>query len=257
MSTIRNITVFLLVSFVFAGIVSAAIVPQGPDSTTEGAATTKAAVTGDTVTATAGNINSLVLTATTVTQTWQGYYGNITGVISLEDASGNPLYNWSLDDPEGLIFATTKTTAPDWADVVCWDQSSVDTDNYYTLAEYRSALGLVDADVDDIDTTFTDQNHAVMYFAGVTISANSCDSVAYLFNSSGEKEAGVFVETLLYDPDAVDGSGDGDIIFTAIIEDGAVDGFNDIDNDFQLMVGENGHNSNAGTTTYYIYAYIE
>ncbi|MFH1801997.1 MAG: hypothetical protein ABH864_00935 [archaeon] len=58
----------------------------------------------------AGNISELTITAYTTTQTWQGYIGNISGVIQLADGDDDVLYNWSLADPEGEIYATTNAS---------------------------------------------------------------------------------------------------------------------------------------------------
>src|SRR4030042_6405258 len=58
----------------------------------------------------AGNITSMDVTGFSVTQSWQGYFGNVTGVITLEDNSGNVMYNWSEASPEGEIYASTNDT---------------------------------------------------------------------------------------------------------------------------------------------------
>ena len=56
----------------------------------------------------AGNVTEITITGFTITQTWQGYFGNITGSITLDDGSGNTLYDWAADasfSPIGEIYA--------------------------------------------------------------------------------------------------------------------------------------------------------
>ncbi|MCX6749909.1 MAG: hypothetical protein NTZ83_00460, partial [Candidatus Pacearchaeota archaeon] len=47
----------------------------------------------------AGNVTELSITGFSTTQSWQGYFGNITGTIQLADSGDNVMYNWSLASP--------------------------------------------------------------------------------------------------------------------------------------------------------------
>jgi hypothetical protein len=46
----------------------------------------------------------------TTTQSWQVILVNVTGTIQLADADDNIMYNWSLADPEGEIYASTSNS---------------------------------------------------------------------------------------------------------------------------------------------------
>ena len=73
--------------------------------------------------ASAGNVTKLTLVGTSVTQTWQGFYGNITGTITLDDASNYTFYDWSLAEPQGEIYATNATVS-DWSTAHCFNFSN-------------------------------------------------------------------------------------------------------------------------------------
>ena len=42
--------------------------------------------------ATAGNVSEIYLNHTQVTEGWQGYYGNVSGIIVLDDSNDNSMY---------------------------------------------------------------------------------------------------------------------------------------------------------------------
>ena len=54
----------------------------------------------------AGNVTELNISATVVTRGWQGYYGNVSGTITLDDGLNNTMYSWALADPEGEVYAS-------------------------------------------------------------------------------------------------------------------------------------------------------
>jgi hypothetical protein len=58
----------------------------------------------------AGNVTELSISGFSITQSWQGYFGNVTGTIMLSDSSDNVMYNWSLASPEGEIYASTNSS---------------------------------------------------------------------------------------------------------------------------------------------------
>ena len=101
-------------------------------------------MTSPTLSAVAGNVTQLTVAGTTVTQTWQGYYGNVTGTITLDDASNNTMYDWALASPEGEIYASQATVTWTSGNVQCYDlnQSDVNNSAFVTLAELETAFGL-------------------------------------------------------------------------------------------------------------------
>src|SRR3972149_2113802 len=54
----------------------------------------------------AGNVTQISLTAESQTKAWQGYFGNISGTIVLEDNFGFTFYDWADAEPKGEIYAS-------------------------------------------------------------------------------------------------------------------------------------------------------
>src|SRR3989344_4065751 len=101
-----------------------------------------------TVQAEAGNITQLNITATVQTQTWQGYYGSVTGTITLDDADSNTLYDWVLVEPQGEIYASNGSTVT-WANIKCVNYTAYGNDTEkINLTILETMYGL---DVDDMD----------------------------------------------------------------------------------------------------------
>ena len=83
----------VLVAVFTIGLISAE--PNGAQVTkvSSGRGTTSSAVA---TAAQAGNVSEITLYGDSITQTWQGYYGNVSGVIKLADAGDNVMYNWTV-----------------------------------------------------------------------------------------------------------------------------------------------------------------
>jgi hypothetical protein len=60
----------------------------------------------DSINATAGNVSEITVYGFTTTKTWQGYSGNVTGVIQLADSSDNVMYNWTYANPKGEVYSS-------------------------------------------------------------------------------------------------------------------------------------------------------
>ncbi len=97
-------SIFALILLVaLSGIVSA--VPQAPETFTVTESGRRGNQSAQTIEAEAGNVTALSVDAQIITQAWQGYYGNITGTITLDDADNITFYDWSLSSPTGEIYA--------------------------------------------------------------------------------------------------------------------------------------------------------
>lgn len=209
----------------------------------------------------AGNITYLGIYASAITQSWQGYYGNITGVIQLADANDMAMYNWTVADPAGEVYASTNSSI-NWANIQCFNYSADETyadeagqggtTSLYgvNLTTLNLRFGLNTSDLDAVEDTFLDFNHNPFFTASKEFSENECLS-AHLYGGSGAGADSEFEEILMYEP--VTGS----IIFNSIIEEGGLNGFNGANNDFQMMVLENGHGTNTDYTTYFFFVEIE
>lgn len=249
----------LLVSLALFGV--SAIVPIGPTSLTRGADETQTPDAAVSTTAVAGNITQLTITATTQTKHWQGYYGDVTGTIVLDDASDYTLYDWPLLEPKGEIYATVNSTTPAWATVICFNF----TGGYGgagDLTDWERYYNMTFNDVDGINETFNMTTHIPIDIGTVnTIAQDTCPST-YLHQNDTFQTTN-FNEVLLQD------SG-GRLIFTAILEND-LEGVNtDLQGfkgtvftpDFQMIVAEDGTSRTGGQintarTTYYFYVDIE
>ncbi len=190
-------------------------------------------ITPQSIQAQAGNVSELSISAVAVTRTWQGFYGNITGQLILADSSGNNFYDWNVTSPSGQVYAS-RNDSISWTGVTCLSGARIEDEEAY--------LGRTTTDPDSVTNTFTDTNHP-SFLVG-TQSISGCPTTqAY---GSGGSQSGEFWQVLLDDPNQ-------NTIYTTLIQDIATQGFNERPWHFQLLVGENGHPGNEGTTTYYFY----
>src|SRR3990167_1096282 len=84
----------------FNVIMASALEPSG-GSLTPGTPETAPSDPAGSVNAQAGNVTELNIFGYSITQTWQGYFGNVSGTIILADANDKVMYNWSLASSEG------------------------------------------------------------------------------------------------------------------------------------------------------------
>jgi hypothetical protein len=199
------------------------------------------------VNATAGNITALVINGIGQTKAWQGYYGNITGTITLDDVNNYTFYNWSTVEPQGQIYATLSTTVS-WLDVNCFNfaepaMSETTIESYYSIQT---------DDVDGVPETFNSTDHP-SFEVGSKQFVAVCPTT-YIFQNDAYQQAN-FVNVLLWDQsNNVTGW-----IYTALIEDktpGAVADlvcYNNEYCDFQILVNENGHGTDTNPTPYYFW----
>ncbi len=222
--------------------------PTGPtliNGTPERRTTGIDSTTGTPVEAQAGNVTALTINTTRITQRWQGYYGNITGTITLDTADEMTLYSWELANPEGEIYAVNGSATPSWANVEClqFNRSVTNTD----LTMLQTNLGMSTTDADNVNNTFN-MTFVGSFNIGDTNTINSednCSLVSLHVNDNQDQLS--FNETILID----DTNDNNLIIYTALLEQDAT-GFSGSSLDFQMIVGENGET--VESTTYYFYA---
>lgn len=253
----------VLLTLIFA-ILSISIVyalPSGPTGPISPISSDRWSTWGArTVTAIAGNVTEFNTDTSTVTRAWQGYYGNVTGTIVLGDSNNNTLYDWSVANPQGEIYAVRSATVPSWTNTRCANNSELE-------AEDAALNNDISIDEDAVNRTFVvggsaeaqsrfggTLGHPTFYVASSEILANTCP-IAYLFNQSGS-ESDAFREVILSDGGSVP------IIYTAFLSHTFYPttdsiGFNNQVHDFQMIVGEDGHGTDTATSTYYFYLEIE
>ncbi|MBW2972299.1 hypothetical protein KY359_04655 [Candidatus Woesearchaeota archaeon] len=225
--------------------------PEGPTALDVLETSRRAPVAGSTVQALAGNVTQLSINGNTVTQTWQAYYGNVSGTILLDDALNNTIYNWAVASPEGEIYASESPIDFTHGNVFCYDFNATDSGYpaFNTLSEYEALLGLDSDDADGIDETFTEGTNYDVFYVG-SYYVNSTCPTTQMYDQNEVQDPDKFQEVLLYDNTS------NRMVYTAILEQDA-QGFKGEYWDFEMIVGENGHDGDTTTTTYYFYVELE
>jgi hypothetical protein len=214
--------------------------------------------------AVAGNVTEVNVFGFTTTQSWQGYYGNVSGTITLSDSFDKTLYNWSLANPQGEIYASMNNSVI-WTNVQCLNFTATgtyqnedinrgSTSKYgINLTQLESMFNIEVDDVDGVNETFslntTNSAHDRFYTNSLEFSTGECPST-FLFDNTGTGVDNKFEEILLYDPNTRS------VIFTSLLEDN-VFGFDNRTHDFQMLVLENGHSGDIDTTPYYFYVELQ
>jgi hypothetical protein len=209
----------------------------------------------------AGNVSEISIVGFSTTQSWQGYFGNVSGTIQLADNVDNVMYNWSLASPEGEIYASTNNSIV-WNEVQCLN---FDADGTYVGAEtpggtnthgtnltiLENMFGIASDDVDGVDSTFTllGSGHNIFYTNNIEFSEGECRNTQ-VFSNAGMGEDNKFEEVLLYEPTTAS------VIFTSILNEDIL-GFDNSPHDFEMLVLENGHLTDTSTTTYYFWVELE
>lgn len=117
----------LMVLSIFA--MAAVPVSAGPGTTTatEGSSTNPCPTNSTAVNTEGGKITEVDLAADSYTERWAGFYGNVTGTISLGSGSAD-LYQWTWSPAdEGEVIASTDGSGITWASLVNGAYSDVDT----------------------------------------------------------------------------------------------------------------------------------
>jgi len=235
-------TKILLISYILMFLLvltvrTATAEPTGP-SNIDPISTSRYPVTSATnISAIAGNVTELNFESNSVTNTWQGYFGNISGSILLGDANNNTLYNWTSASPGGEIYATRSGTAPNWDNIRCATTAELDAED--TTLGVNSSI-----DQDSVNRTFLNDTLFDNFYVGnININTTQNCYAVNLNNNTGAPSAD-FQEVLLHDGAA--------LIYTSVISQDAV-GFDGRAHDFEMMVGEDGHNGDSNPTVYYFY----
>ena len=179
----------------------------------------------------AGNVTELNISGSGVTDHWAGFYGEISGNITLGDTSGNVFYDWTgLNALSGEVFASNDSSV-NWTGIGCASAAE--------LTSIEASLGITATDADRINATYTSGAHP-SFDVGTVTGITGCNSTNAYTNTG--KDASTFYQILLTDTE-------GDPVYTTLINDSTT-GFNSVAHDFQLLVGES---DAVGTTNLYFY----
>jgi len=200
--------------------------PDGA-AVTVGTPETKQANSPGSATAQGGNITQVNLTSEVSTLSWQGFYGQVAGNITLEDNSGDVLYSWAVSNISGEVLASRNSTI---------DFTTVAGVQTCTVDESLTGTG-----TDRTNNTFT--NASVNFeIAGVTISA-ACRTFTYVNNAT---QTNRYLEAIL------NATGVTSIYVTLINE--STTSFDGTLQDYQMIVPDN---SSTATTTYFFFVEID
>jgi hypothetical protein len=212
--------------------------------------------------AVAGNVTELNIFGYTITQSWQGYYGNVTGAVMLADSSDNVMYNWSVSSPSGEIYASTNDSI-NWRYIQCFNFTASGTyanDLPYAgqtsqfgtnMTILEGMYGIQTDDVDGVNETFDlfAGGHNAFYTSNFEFSEGECRSTR-IFSQGGNKVEDQFEEVLLYEPTSYS------VIFASLLNKDVI-GFDNNPRDFQMLVLEDGHGTDESPTNYYFYVELE
>jgi hypothetical protein len=212
----------------------------------------------------AGNVTELNIQGFSTTQSWQGYFGNVSGTIELADSGDNIFYNWSLASPRGEIYASTNDSLL-WTNIQCFNFSASgtyasDSSNRGATSQFGTNLTQLEtlfniniSDVDGVNETFslntTQEAHDKFYTNSLEFNSGECAST-FIYDNSGAGVDDKFEEVLLYEPDTRS------VVFTALLEEDVL-GYDGRSHDFQMLVLEDGHGVDVDTTNYYFYVELQ
>ncbi len=254
----------VLVVALFALPAVTAVQPVGATVTENGNQTAPLDAAGSQA-AIAGNVSDINLYGYSSTQSWQGYYGNVSGTIQLADGSDHVLYNWSQTNPTGEVYSSTNSTIS-WLNVQCFNFTATGADNPsgetaggtnqkgMNLTQLQNIFGINQTAIDSVNNTFDliggANDHLLFYTANLQFDPSECQTARLFTDSSGAQIQGHFEEVIQYEPTT------NSVIWTSVINRNFV-GFDDVQHDFEMLVPENGHGTDTATTTYYFYVEIE
>lgn len=185
-----------------------------------------------------GTITVLTMTLSQQNYRWKAYVGNVSGTLSLDDATTSTIYDWSLATINGEVYVS-RASSITWANVSCVNQTVINTE--------QSFFGMSPSARDSINGTFNHTVHTSFLIGTKNITASSCRSAFTYVSDAAQavNEAANFQEILLRDDLS------GSMIYTTLLEQDqtSYDGSNTYD--FQLIVAEN--ESGIVPTNYYFY----
>ena len=178
----------------------------------------------------AGNVTELNLAGTQVTTHWAGFFGNISGNITLQDANGNIFYDWAgIGTLTGEVYASN-TSSVQWTTIGCANATHQNSINTF--------LGMTSGNSDSVFNTYGSPLHDAFSVAGVSIGANTCNSTNTYTNTG--QDTGLFQQVILSDDSSIP-------VFTTLLNASATS-FKNTSVDFELLAGVPG----SGTLYFFI-----
>jgi hypothetical protein len=212
---------------------------------------TKVNLTGNSTTApnaAGGYIFTINVTGETQNTKWKAFVGNASGKLTLDDALGNTIYDWTLTSTAGRIFATRGSTSVNWSGIGCATLNVTEHENRFMNQTSKD---------DNITKTFNAFTGKTITIGTTTIAAGQCRMTNIFLNSSSPNPEDTFEENVLYDLNGtaytVNDNFRGNIVYGQSLESQRRGYTNASTYDFQLLLPERGEPSWAGATAYYFY----
>jgi hypothetical protein len=229
--------IMLVISVGLISVVEVLATPMGPSSITPLSSSRYPISGASNFSAIAGNVTEINFEANSVTSVWQGYFGNISGNIKLGNALNQTLYDWGAASPNGEIYATRSSTTPVWGSIRCANSSELDSEDI--ALSVNSAI-----EKDSVNNTFLNVTSFNAFMTGgQNINTTQNCYAVNLHDQTGNPSAN-FQEVILHDGSR--------LVYTAIVSQDSM-GFDGLNHDFEMIVGEDGHNDDINPTTYYFY----
>jgi hypothetical protein len=234
----------LLLLFGLMIIAVALAEPEGVEGITVRDSERRTTTTGQNLTAQGGNITRINITTRTQTLAWQGFAGNITGSIVLDDASGDRFYSWTLLNVSGEIYASRNGT---------FSFATILPHNNCTIDEI-----LTGTRADRVNRTYTASANTVNFSVGTIVINSSSACRAWPFINSTVQTTTNLFENVILSIEGNNGSnttvGGNQSIYAGILQAAGTHGFDVQMYNFQLLVPVN---RTSGFNTYFFYAELD
>ncbi len=186
-----------------------------------------------------GTITTMILDVVQQNPRWKAYVGNLTGVLTLDDASGQSIFRWELgaEDISGNVFITRGNDV-DWTGIDC----SLETE----IVDEDTSLGFTSSWADSINMTFSETTHPAISVGQVNIGADTCRSTSTFVNNDPQAQASADFPLILL-------SSGTDVVYATPLNQGSQSFSTGKLVDFQSIVPDV---EGSSTTTYYFYAEI-
>jgi hypothetical protein len=233
-----TLRIFLLIAFI-AVLLTAAIsaIPEGA-TVAVGSPQTKNASSPQSVTADGGNITEVNITVTTQTQAWQGFWGEVSGTLVLQDAAAFNFFSWNFSNISGEVYASRDNAVA---------FANINPNNNCSIDNVLTGFGQTDS----VNNTFINNSNRFIAVGSVQINASTACAVHSYVNNTAQSS---FFQTIILTDDAnnaTNASVGGNTSVYATPIDGDQAGYNTDLHDYQLLVPVN---RTAGVNTYFFYA---
>lgn len=185
-----------------------------------------------------GSFTTLILNGSFQNPRWKAYVGNISGVLTLDNAAGYSIYDWNLTTINGEVYISRNSSVT-WSTIGCATPTRISAEHTFLNHAYSS--------IDNINNTFNRSIHRGFYVSTTQITNSSCRSIATYVNDARQTdtENAAFQEILLTD--------NTNLVYATLLENNRA-GFDNAQYDFQMIVPED--DTKVSPTTYYFYAEI-